>query len=403
MNFWISVFSLLVCIALGGLLARLKYFRFLGERKSRYESVDGFRGFLAISVFFHHFVITYYWKVGGSWEKPPEDYYQNYGKVGVAMFFMITGFLFTSKLINSKSRVDWVTLYESRFFRIFPLYVFALLATTLIVFHNTEYQINLSFMEMIHQYFLWLTFQGSTINDYSDTWKIMAGVYWTLKYEWLFYFFLPVVYFLLRNFNMSSIYVLLAVALYFNLYSTTFRYYPNSYFATEFFLLFAVGGGASHLVNKKIPVDVTRSKLSSFIALILVVFSVFYPNTLDIIHIIGMSLLFILIALGNDLFGLFRLRSTILLGEISYSIYLLHGLVLYLVFTQLAIVDVTELSPDEYSILMPVISVLIVLISSISYLFLEKTSMDIGRRYSRDRCTSMVFKNIYNAFKSFWR
>ena len=33
-------------------------------------------------MFFHHYIITWYWVNHGRWERPPETVYQNYGKVG---------------------------------------------------------------------------------------------------------------------------------------------------------------------------------------------------------------------------------------------------------------------------------------------------------------------------------
>ena len=134
-------------------MVKLKYFPFLDERSSRFESLDGLRGFLAISVFFHHFAVTYHWKIHGIWTKPPpEIYYLNYGKVGVAIFFMITGFLFISKISKSNEKIDWPKLYESRFFRIVPLYLFALALISLIVFHNSEYQLNSQPIDLLKQY-----------------------------------------------------------------------------------------------------------------------------------------------------------------------------------------------------------------------------------------------------------
>jgi len=47
-----------VAYFLGAKLSNLRKFSFLSERKDRYGSIDGLRGYLAIAVFFHHFIIT---------------------------------------------------------------------------------------------------------------------------------------------------------------------------------------------------------------------------------------------------------------------------------------------------------------------------------------------------------
>jgi peptidoglycan/LPS O-acetylase OafA/YrhL len=381
MNFEISLISFLVCIVAGSFLAKMKAFAFITERNSRFETVDGLRGFLAIAVFFHHFVITYYWKVSGKWIRPPEDYYQNYGKVGVAIFFMITGFLFISKLLNSKDRIDWLKIYESRIFRILPLYLFSLTLISAFVFHNTNYQLNSNFLEIINQYVKWIMFQGGLINNYSETRLTIAEVDWTLKYEWLFYISLPIVYFALRKGNIYTNILLASTIIFFYLYPSTFVIYPNAYFSTQYFILFAVGGGGSYIVKiNNFNTEIIKSKSVSVIALILIFGCIFYPVTLGVIHIILMSLFFLLVVLGNDLFGLFRLKSARLLGEISYSIYLLHGLVLYFLFTQLTVFDFSKSGQQKYLLLMPLVSLAVVFVSSVTFILIEKKAIDLGRR-----------------------
>lgn len=214
MNIEISLLSFLVCIGLASLLAKAQAFSFLQERNSRFDTLDGLRGFLALSVFFHHFVITYYWKMTGQWVNPPEHYYQNYGKVGVSIFFMITGFLFISKILKSKGNIDWMKIFESRLFRIFPLYIFVILCITVIVFDNSGYQLHSSYQELIKQYIKWGFFQGSSINDFPNTNRVIASVDWTLKYEWLFYVSLPIVSFVIfkgGKFSISLVFMLSVV------------------------------------------------------------------------------------------------------------------------------------------------------------------------------------------------
>ena len=89
----------------------------------RTETLDGLRGFLALSVFVHHFVITHRYLQSGIWDYPPSAFYTLLGQVGFGGFFMITGFLFWGKLLDARGRPDWWTLYLGRVFRIGPMYV----------------------------------------------------------------------------------------------------------------------------------------------------------------------------------------------------------------------------------------------------------------------------------------
>ena len=135
-NFGVTLIAFLVSMLVAKMIGRHKLYSFLSSRSGRYGTLDGLRGYLALSVVFHHYVITWYWKVGGSWGRPPEDYFQNYGKIGVAIFFMITGFLFISKVMGSAGKLNWFMLYESRIFRIFPLYIFAVAIISVVVLYK---------------------------------------------------------------------------------------------------------------------------------------------------------------------------------------------------------------------------------------------------------------------------
>ena len=94
-----------------------------------------------------------------------------------------------------------------------------------------------------------------------------------------------------------------------------------------------------------------------------------------------MSVLFYSVARGNSLFGMLTSRASILLGEISYSIYLLHGVVLYVLFTKTTVVDVSRFSLSEFFYFMPLVSVLVVIISMVTYLTIEKPCMEFGKDY----------------------
>jgi peptidoglycan/LPS O-acetylase OafA/YrhL len=72
-----------------------------GPHAERVTSLDGLRGFLAFGVFFHHAVITYFYLANGRWDTPPSRFYTLAGHIGVDMFFMITGYLFWSRLIRA--------------------------------------------------------------------------------------------------------------------------------------------------------------------------------------------------------------------------------------------------------------------------------------------------------------
>ena len=375
--FLITILSLFTCMVLGFTLSKTKKFSYLSGRDNRFGAIDGIRGYLALSVFFHHYVITYYWKLNQVWQRPPENFFQNLGKVGVAIFFMITGFLFFSRIINKDQTVNWFSLYKSRIFRIYPLYLFSLCAISFFVFSASSFEVSVSAKHLFKEYVKWMFFIGGTINDVSDTKTIIAGVDWTLKYEWLFYLMLPIIFCLNRFVGELGLIFLGLVAVYTYIYPIRV-----GYFSSEYLIYFAIGAAAyplSAYINAYLNYD---HLLVSTLSLFLVSTLLIYPHTLDSFHVIMMAALFILVASGNSIFGILSARASVLLGEISYSIYLLHGIVLYFIFTYWSPTEISNLTLSEYALFLPIVSFVVVVISAITFLLIERPAIKAGKNFT---------------------
>ena len=90
---------------------------------SRFASIDGLRGYLAFGVFIHHSIITWIFLSTGKIDLPPSNFYSQLGQGSVALFFMITGFLFWDRLLTQGRQHDWLAFAVSRLFRLYPLYL----------------------------------------------------------------------------------------------------------------------------------------------------------------------------------------------------------------------------------------------------------------------------------------
>jgi len=97
---------------------------------------------------------------------------------------------------------------------------------------------------------------------------------------------------------------------------------------------------------------------------------------------VGLTLFFIVIASGHHLWGLLRLPGLLWLGDITYSIYLLHGFLLWLVLQQ---VWPRTLASDGTVFLGSAIAidVVVVLLSSIVFLTIERPGVLLGKRCLR--------------------
>ncbi len=85
---------------------------------------------------------------------------------------------------------------------------------------------------------------------------------------------------------------------------------------------------------------------------------------------------FLGILYGNDLFGLLSSRAALVLGHISYSVYLLHFIVFCTIRMALdTVLPLGMLSPVPYWLLVAGVGLLVVGISTLTYLFIEYPSL----------------------------
>lgn len=84
---------------------------------------------------------------------------------------------------------------------------------------------------------------------------------------------------------------------------------------------------------------------------------------------------------GADLFGLLRMKPFVLLGEASYSIYIMHALVMFVIFKMAEHIDILT----EHTILVFMFAYTCVYLTSlITYTFIEKPLISFGKKlYSK--------------------
>lgn len=383
-----GIITYIVCGLVVTGLARITKTEF-PNTKNRLHNIDGLRGLLATGVFIHHFVITYYLHATGEWTAPPTRFYALLGSTCVALFFMITGFLFTQKLAAKDGRINWLSLYISRIFRLVPLYWFAVAVVIAIVFIVGGIELNVPLKSLAKQILYWLTFsEYPNINKFNLTYRIVAGVLWTLKYEWLFYLSLPIlaIFIIINKKIPVALWILAGIILWFH-----FRpYYSETLFvSTNYLIYFLCGGlGASLARNEKL-VPFARHYLTSIIAIVsLALAFILFEAEYTFGQAIFLTIFFIPVAMGNSMFGILTTRMLGLLGEISYSVYILHGILLYVAFTLLF---PNIMNPGTsllvFYLLMEISGIALIIITWITYSLIEKPFIDLGIKFS-----NLIFK-----------
>lgn len=338
----------------------------------RFSSIDGIRGYLGFSVFLHHSCIWYFYLKNKVWAIPPSYIYTNLGQGGVAIFFMITSFLFFTKILDHKSKsIDWINLYSSRILRLFPLYLIATLIMFSIVAFKTNFELTEPMNLIVKEIFNWIRFSQSDINELKNTWIIFAGVTWTLPYELAFYSFLPIIYLVVKN-NEKYWYL-----------PTIAGFYAGAYYfkildLNSLFLKVFLGGIISAVVAKINFIQrISNSKpTSAVVAILLFVATTQYASAYESIPLLMLTTAFTLIASGNSIFGILNNQLSRKLGEITYSIYLLHGIILYLLFSLLIGEEASsQLGLIEFWGIIICLTPILIAISALSFRFIEYPSI----------------------------
>src|SRR5580658_9307808 len=139
---------------------------------ARAHTIDGLRGFLALGVVFHHAAVYHQYLQTGEWCLPPTRFYANLGPIGVAMFFMITGYLFWTQMLKAKGEPNLPKLYVGRVFRIVPLYLVLVAILLLTVGVLTRWQLREAPLALAKHIVNWLAggvVIGGDINDFAGT------------------------------------------------------------------------------------------------------------------------------------------------------------------------------------------------------------------------------------------
>jgi peptidoglycan/LPS O-acetylase OafA/YrhL len=328
----------------------------------RLENLDALRGLCAILVILQH-VIPRNWEGYGLIRSDP-TLYLDLGRVGVAGFFLISGYLIPFNIPKGKNPIR--TFWIARFFRLWPVYWLSIALTLL----TGSSKIVPTFKSVFANC---LMVQG--LLGVPD----MEGTFWTLQIELVFYFLITamIALRLLNNAEWFKVMFYSMVAV--SMIMSAARGYLHIRFPVALPMALTLMFLGASLRSRRM---VSRSLPSSM----MIVYAV------SLIPICGMGYSVKLTVLddpyrwmvaytaGLCLFLLFEKtrhapRFTVWLGTISYSIYLLHPIVM-------KIRDVLFTSRAPLLGVMFVL-VLTVVVSWVVYRSVESPSQRLGKNIIR--------------------
>lgn len=259
------------------------------------------------------------------------------GFVGVDVFFVISGYLITTILIEDieKKRFSIVSFYERRARRLFPALFFVMLVCIP---------------------FAWLWMLPSQVESFSKSLTVVSlfasnilfwresGYFaavakekpllhtWSLAVEEQFYVLFPVFLFLFWRFGKQRVFwmivVMAAISLFLSEWGWRNKPSANFYLApTRAWELFA-GSIAAFIVQKK---GVQKNNLLAFLGFAAIIFSIFaydestpFPSIYSLVPVLGVVLLVLFAEKETVVAKLLSTKAFVSIGLISYSAYLWH-------------------------------------------------------------------------------
>ncbi len=286
------------------------------EAASRLTGLDGLRGLLCFGVLFHHAAVTRGYLRGGVWAEPPSTFYTMTGVVAVDLFFCLTGFLFWTRVLATGGRLEPAAFLRSRWFRVVPLHAFAG-AVGLAVFaprvrwlsaETAQGLAGLASMGL-HPWGGFGGRDGTVVN----IGQVDAFVTRTLPDEWAFYLALPALAACVRAGQGKRL--LLAAGGLWLLVGQGWHLY------------FGAGIVAAHVARHPRAAAALRHPAAAALPLACLAVAGGVPN--DWARLAATTVGFLPLACGNTLLGLLDLPGLRVMGIVSYSVYLLHGIGLY--------------------------------------------------------------------------
>ena len=340
----------------------------LAGNGQRELTLDGLRGLAALMVTVHHAAVCRIWLRTGEWKSAGATLPQLFGPVGVILFFMLTGYLFWGKARASKGWLDPLKLWRGRLYRIAPLYLFSVVFILVVatIFQGAEWLSLSNWQPLLRLLGLGAWNWQAVGHVYPGEYN--ANVIWTLRYEWWFYLLLPFIAWLALSGKIFGVPVVVGIfvlaGFWFDLHEPAGLYFICGMLGSELLVHPSVREKMQH------PASVLLA-----LAIGVGIYSVSknqIPETgpSDLLAMVCLPI-FLVAAGGNNFFGLLTHPAVRCLGSISFSLYLLHGIVITLVGLILKKAGLDSMSSLQVWLLFTPVAVVITALCAVTYRWVE--------------------------------
>jgi peptidoglycan/LPS O-acetylase OafA/YrhL len=323
----------------------------------------------------YHFILyTQVTRLAGVWSRPSLGFFDSLGPGSVNLFFMTTGFLFYPRVLKGLGSVSWTGVYISRVFRIIPLVVFSVSASALLTLIRLNFHPDAPMGESIMAMLRWIVcWDQPDLFGYRGSGQL-GSVLWSLWFEWLFYLFvLPACAAIMSIRGRAPTWAIPAGLIVVSLAVKPFHLLP----IIDFLPLFGIGMLAFEARERRAIAEALSGRFATVLAFacLFAGAALFTGPARTVLH----GLFFVCIACDCSLWGLLRLRGPRVLGELSYGIYVLHMLVLNILFVTFER-SISHIPTLWLWTLMPFVAVAVILIATVTFLFLERPAIKLGKQ-----------------------
>ncbi|WP_417539673.1 acyltransferase family protein [Marinobacter sp.] len=321
------------------------------------------------------------------------------GFVGVDVFFVISGYLITSIILEDLRRERFSTLnfYERRARRILPALCFVVAASLAVAWVILPYHQLIDFSESIISVF---TFSSNFLfwmeAGYFDTASELKPLLhtWSLSVEEQYYIAVPLLMSLVWRYRERGLVVLLSALA---IISFCLAQYSSTRYADAgFFLLHTrawellVGGLVAIKTNNYTNED--GNEIFSLVGVLAILLAIFFfdahvpfPSLYTLLPIIGALLIIIYARQGTAVQRILSFAPIVYVGLISYSAYLWHQPI----FAYARAISISE--PSKW--MMGFLSVLSMLLAYVTWKLIENPFRD-SRKFSRNKIFGLSILGI---------
>jgi peptidoglycan/LPS O-acetylase OafA/YrhL len=362
------------------------------NNQKKIEELESIRGLAALLIVFHHIP---------KWNQILDIGIINNAALMVELFFVLSGFvMFNSYIDKIVEKKDLIRFCFLRFGRLYPVHIIFLFVYVLIELTKYIAQIKFGIVSMngvpfkennIYAFFKNILLIQSVLPNQPLTFN---GPSWSISVEFYTYLIFGLITLYFKNTKIILFSLIATISLVMLATKFTFGFDPMLRCLAGFFIGILTG---SVMKNVKLLLP----KQFSFLVFTLIILFIQLKSTKDsglIIYILTALLIASLLISPKSLFSRFlKLKAFTWLGTVSYSLYMSHSAIIWLINQVLRVVlkrpdivnaigvSTTQLSVFETLAACSVIIVSVLIVSAIIYEFIEKPLRERSRRFAFSR------------------